>query len=52
MNNPYPIFDNPLTNKIKQKIRLLPMKDRLKIVAINFYLEKKKKLDEELEEEI
>lgn len=48
--NPYPIFDNDLTDEIKIKIKQLVMKERLKAVAINYHLEKKKKLDRELEE--
>ena len=43
--NPYPIFDIDLTNEIVNKIRNLGLKERLKAIAINYHLEKKKKLD-------
>lgn len=38
MTNPYPIFDVNKDEEIVQKIKGLVMKDRLKAVAINFYL--------------
>ena len=52
MSNPYPIFDVNKEDEIVKKIRGLVMKDRLKAVAINYYLQKKKKLDQQLEEDM
>lgn len=50
--NPAIIEVNDNSEDIKNKIKKLPLKDKLKAVALNFYLTEKKKLDLELEKEM
>jgi len=51
-NNPAIIEVADNSEEIKQKIKKLPLKEKLKAVALNFYLSEKKKLDIELEKEM
>lgn len=51
-NNPAIIEVADNSEEIKQKIKKLPLKEKLKAVALNYYLSEKKKLDMELEKEM
>lgn len=44
------LVDN--SEELKTKIKALPPKDKVKAVALNHYLEKKKKADEDMEAEM
>ena len=43
MATAYEVQDNP--DEIKNKIKKLPLKEKLKAVALNYYLMRKKALD-------
>lgn len=51
-NNPAIIEVADNSEEIKQRIKKLPLKEKLKAVALNYYLTEKKKLDIELEKEM
>jgi nucleosome assembly protein 1-like 1 len=44
--------DKDNREEVIKKIKELPAKERVKAVALNYWLEKKKKLDDELEAKI
>ncbi|KAM3138142.1 hypothetical protein pb186bvf_009815 [Paramecium bursaria] len=50
MATAYEVQDNP--DEIKNKIKKLPLKEKLKAVALNYYLMRKKALDSQLERDM
>jgi len=44
--------DTNIKQEIATNIKALTLKDKIKAVALNYYLEEKKKYDEQLEKEI
>ena len=52
MSDPFPIFNEDLNEQIMNKIKVMDMAIRLKLIAINYNIKLKKELDKNLENEI
>ena len=50
MSDPYPIFHEDVDEELVKRVKEQEMSIRLKLVAINYWIEKKKALDGELQQ--